>query len=375
MNPRLSNPRRAKAQSERIIADGSRYLLALGLGVTLLAGCGTNGPQQARTAGKEAPVVTSIRVAGAGQATGEWILGGRVRAREEATVRATIAARVTAFPVADGSAFHAGDALVIFGSIESKEAVRSAAARAHAAQIRNAEAERQARRLDSLFVRGVVALRDRDLARQDAQVAAAELAAAVAASEQWRAGTIIRAPFDGTVVRRLIEPGADVLSGQPLLEVYSSIGEEIAVALPESRAGALEGARFDVQWGDGGPWLATRLVRSEGALDAGTRTRTAYLRLDRGGDTPVRIRPGSFVRVRVDTPRSDAIVVPSTSLVRRGGLTGLFIVRDDRARLRWVRPGTETARGVEIMAGLDAGEAYALDPARLRDGVAVEARP
>jgi RND family efflux transporter MFP subunit len=369
MTPQTLDSDRSKARLQRILADSLRRAFVAALIAGVAAGCGPNRPSSG--AREAAPVRITTRTAGQGQESGTWILGGRVRALEEATVRATIAARVTAFPVAEGAAFRAGDLLVIFGATESREAVRSAAARAVAARLRDEEASRQARRLDSLFVRGVVALRDRDLARQDAQLAASEFAAAVAASEQVQAGARVRAPFAGTVTRRLVEPGADVVPGQPLLELYSASGEEIAVALPESRAAGLAAMRFEIQTQDAGPWTPARVTRSEGALDPASRTRTVYLRPAEIGA----LGPGAFVRVRLFTAPSARIVVPTASLVTRGGLTGLYVVRDGRARLRWVRPGDVSGDGAEILAGLDAGEAYAVDPAGLLDGVRVEDRP
>ena len=371
MTPPTLDSDRSKTLSQRILADSLRPALVAVLALGAAAGCGPGRPSGEAPGRDKPPVQVETRIAGAGQESGEWILGGRVRALEEATVRATIAARVTAFPVAEGATFRAGDPLVVFGATESREAVRSAAARAEAARLRDAEAGRQARRLDSLFVRGVVALRDRDLARQDAQLASAELASAIASSEQIQAGTRVRAPFAGTITRRLVEPGADVVPGQPLLELYSASGEEIAVALPESRAAGLEAMRCEVQAAEGGPWTPARVTRSEGALDPATRTRTVYLRIVTGGA----LEPGAFVRVRLFTAPSARIMIPATSIVTRGGLTGVYVVTDGRARLRWLRPGEASDRGIEILAGLDAGEAYALDPAGLSDGMLVEARP
>jgi multidrug efflux pump subunit AcrA (membrane-fusion protein) len=52
----------------------------------------------------------------------------------------------------------------------------------------------------------------------------------------------------------------------------------------------------------------------------------------------------------------------------RGGLTGVFVVKDGTARLRWVAAGRTTAGRTEIRAGLDSGERVALDPAGLQDG-------
>ena len=72
-------------------------------------------------------------------------------------------------------------------------------------------------------------------------------------------------------------------------------------------------------------------------------------------------------------PRVVWLMVPAAAVVRRGGLTGLFVVSDGRARLRWVALGDEAGGGVEVRAGVDAGERVVLDPADLADGQGVEA--
>jgi hypothetical protein len=63
--------------------------------------------------------------------------------------------------------------------------------------------------------------------------------------------------------------------------------------------------------------------------------------------------------------------VPETAVVRRGGLTGLFVVREGRARLRWVALGAPVAGAVEVRAGLEPGEEIAVEADGLADGTPV----
>ena len=55
-------------------------------------------------------------------------------------------------------------------------------------------------------------------------------------------------------------------------------------------------------------------------------------------------------------------------MFQRGGLTGVFVVTDGTARLRWVAVGSAAGASTEIRAGVEAGERVALDPAGLVDG-------
>ena len=63
------------------------------------------------------------------------------------------------------------------------------------------------------------------------------------------------------------------------------------------------------------------------------------------------------------------------SLHERGALTGVFVVEDGRARLRWISPGAPAGDLVLVRAGLSLGEEIVLEPGALADGDAVETRP
>jgi hypothetical protein len=65
------------------------------------------------------------------------------------------------------------------------------------------------------------------------------------------------------------------------------------------------------------------------------------------------------------------LTVPAGAIVRRGGLTGVYVVREGRARLRWIAAGDADAGGVEVRAGLERGERVVRDPAGLADGTVV----
>jgi hypothetical protein len=65
------------------------------------------------------------------------------------------------------------------------------------------------------------------------------------------------------------------------------------------------------------------------------------------------------------------LMIPAASVVRRGGLAGVFVVAEGKARLRWIALGAADGAAVEVRAGLVAGERVARDPQGLADGMAV----
>ena len=63
------------------------------------------------------------------------------------------------------------------------------------------------------------------------------------------------------------------------------------------------------------------------------------------------VSPGSFVRIELGQPLSTTRWIPADAVVRRGQLTGVFVVDGDELRLRWVRLGQSIDDSVELLAG------------------------
>jgi hypothetical protein len=143
--------------------------------------------------------------------------------------------------------------------------------------------------------------------------------------------------------------------------------------VPESLDADLARADIAFQGGDA-VWRAARVVRRDGMTDPATRTRTVHV-APRDAPLP---EPGAFVRVRVrraGDATTRGVRVPEAALVRRGGLTGVYVIEAERARLRWIRTGASDEGSVDVLAGLDAGELVARDARTLSDGLLVTLAP
>ncbi len=297
---------------------------------------------------------------------GTLVLPARIKAREEVVVEARIAGRVTALLAREGDRVRAGQLLARFDAPEARRALEAANREFDSATLSADVARRQQARIESLYVDRVVAARDRELAESERRSAEARLEAAHASLMNLRAALGVSAPFDGVVARRSVDPGADVQPGTPLFVVRSSGGTEIVVPVPEAAVPALPGARLAFQVG-GGEWQTATLARLEGMTDFTTRTRTAHL-VPQGDRVP---EPGAFARVRLesdDLPGPRLPLLPITSVIRRGALTGGFVVEGDRAVLRWLKLGREDGGSVEVLSGLFPGERVVRNPDGLADG-------
>jgi RND family efflux transporter MFP subunit len=339
-----------------------------------VAGCTPRAQERGPTS--LSAVAVSVLQVEPSMGAGTLLLPGRVKAREEVTLTARLAARITRL-AREGDRFPAAHALAVFAAPETYEAVSAARASLDAAEMRLAQARHDEARAESLVQAGAAAPRELELARVERRAAEATLSSARASDRQWRENTSIAAPFAGVVARRYVDPGQTVSPGQALLAIRSHEIEGIEAAVPESALPRLRGARAWVQAGEG-PWMRADLVRVDGMTDPATRTRMATFR----SPSAAGLEAGAYARVRLEIspdsvarPAAALAQVPSTGLVRRGSLTGVYVVREGRAWLRWLRLGRQAGNGVEVLAGLTPGETIVLDPRGLRDGQRVLAQP
>jgi multidrug efflux pump subunit AcrA (membrane-fusion protein) len=220
---------------------------------------------------------------------------------------------------------------------------------------------------------GQLTMADFDAAtlRELEQVAAAASAARaqLTAAKDNLSDSELRAPFAGRVAARWVDLGDVVSPGLALIGIEGEEGVELRATVEPGVAATLRpGARVEARV-DGQPGPLTATVTAI-APSGDPTTHRFDLKAATG------LRAGLFGRLLVPGVGAEScLAVPATALVERGGLTGLFVEEEGRARLRWVAPGGRDHGTVEIRAGVEAGERVVLDPVGLADGAAVhEAR-
>ncbi len=339
----------------------SRRVLLVASVLALLAGCAKQPAAPAAASGPATAVATAPVVAAELPVLTE--VTGSVRAVQRATVAAKVMGSIARLPVALGQPVAAGDLLLEIAAPEI-------AARVDQARAQLSLTERELTRDRTLAARGAVtedqvrALEDR-LAIHAAQLREAETALGY---------TQLRAPFAGTVARKHVDAGDLAAPGQPLLELDGAGAFEIEVAVPDSLAGTLAvGQSLDVAIPASGRRFAARLAELSTSADAAARA--VSLKLAVPADAGV--RPGQFARVAVPSALARTLLVPASAVTRVGQMERVFVVSaEKRAALRLVKTGAVRGDQIEILSGLDAGEAVVVaPPAALREGALVEVRP
>ena len=172
------------------------------------------------------------------------------------------------------------------------------------------------------------------------------------------------APFDGIIVKRMVEQGDTVQPGQAMLQFADVNRMQIKVEVPSRLVSGLQKgmilpARLDV----GNVRLEARVAQIFPSADRLRHSVTVKLDLPVG----VPAAPGMYADVVVpDIDASSATfpIVPLSSLVWRGTLPAVYVVNDEgKKELRVVRVGELVdSKHATILSGLMVGEKLIATP-------------
>ncbi len=214
-----------------------------------------------------------------------------------------------------------------------------------------------------------------ELSRASAQVAIAQ--AALERAKYDRKHSVIRAPFDGVVITRNVQPGQYLSFGGSVAMLLDMNGLEIEADVPVSLLKGLKVGRvLDVELHNGTRAVATvRTVLPTETLS--TRTRPVRLSVDLSNVEPYLIANGKTVTVLVPVSAvRKVVIVPKDALVQ--GLDGgwmVFVAKDGKAVPSPVTMGQASAGGLEILSGLKAGDYVVIrGNERLRPDQAINAQ-
>ena len=279
---------------------------------------------------------------------------GTVSARTVAQIAAKVPARIQEMAVKAGDAVTAGQILVRLDERELQAKLNQARASQTAAEAQAGSAGADARRMQNLFEREAATRQMLDSTQAAARSAAARVAearAAVVAAESVAGEGVLKAPFDGAVIQRLMEPGDMALPGQAILAMQSSQRLRVEAAIPESCAGTLEmGQQLSVRIGEKRHPAAIEEIAP--AADVETRTVLVKAALDPQADA----QPGTFASLEQACGRHQALLIPASAVIRTGQLESVRLAVDGHIRLRHVRSGKAYAGLVEILSGLREGD-------------------
>ncbi|GAB4130329.1 MAG: efflux RND transporter periplasmic adaptor subunit [Rhodothalassiaceae bacterium] len=226
---------------------------------------------------------------------------GRVTARRRADLGFERDGRIAEMLVDDGAQVRKGEKLAILDKARLLAERREADASIAEAEANLARAERAFERTRTLFEQGHVSEQRLDDDRAATDAARATLDRFKATRDRIDVEltkSVLLAPFDGVIERRLADEGAVIATGTPVLQIVESGRLEAEVGMPLSFANTLEpGAHLPLRTGTGEVLFAevtavVPVVRGE--------TRTALVTLALSGEVSREIADGSIVSAEIN---------------------------------------------------------------------------
>ncbi len=327
-----------------------------------------------RTIGRPAEVqVVYAQIIGNGAATTGPVLSGAgyvVTGNRYVSIGVRVPGRIDAYEVQEGDFVRKGAVLVRLDNRDYRASLRRAQANLELAQANLALKQKQAQRMKTLHARNLIATQELDVADNELAVAVAQIHQAEAQMESARVDldyTTLTAPTDGIVLAKLKEVGEIAVPGG-----FSGAGDLIRIAnLKDLRA------EVDINEVD---FHRVRLhQQSEVVPDAypdrkyPAQVVKVYPQANRQkGTIKVEVklakvdeylRPDMSVRINFlaepvkENGAAPRITVPKSAVRGAGDHTFVWLVRNEHAAKVPVRVGEDFGETVQVLNGLDGGEA------------------
>jgi len=273
----------------------------------------------------------------------------------EASVSADLSGRILEFLVVSGQQVKKGD---IIARLDARE-IEASKVRAEAAV---KQMEREVVRQKKLLESNATS-RSRyeqvDAAEKMARATLVEINASLTK-------TIVRAPFTGTITRKLADTGDLALPGRALVRIEDPTALRLDTPVAESLAGNLSlGDTIKVQIESVGLDIEGKVGELEPSADSASRTFMVRIELPASKG----LRAGLFGRAMVPRGPSQQTTVPSSAVIHRGQMEIAFVAVDGVAKLRLIRTVAHSDKTRSVLSGLSAGDRVVLSPpAILQDG-------
>lgn len=162
----------------------------------------------------------------------------------------------------------------------------------------------------------------------------------------------LRAPDDGIISKRLVQPGQVVAAGTELLRLIRQGRLEWRAELAEADLARVQKGATVAITGNGST-VSGRVRAVSPGVDATARTGTIYVDLPEPGA----LKAGTFVEGRIVTSAARALMVPASAIVQRDGYNYVFTIDDSSVahRVR-ITTGASNQGQVEVLSGLKAGD-------------------
>lgn len=309
----------------------------------------------------------AVQSMGAQSVSSGYVLDGQVEPVRQSTVSAQASGRVATLLVRAGERVKAGQVLATIDDRDTQTGLERSQAQVAQADAELANAKANWLRQQELKAKGFVSQAALDVSAAQYKAAQAGRDGAGAGARQAglaQSFTKVTAPFDGYVFDTLVQAGDLAVPGKPIAVVYAPQPLRVVVQVPASmnaQAQAAKQIEFQVTGSSGQTtWVKPVNHQAVGAADPVSQTMT--WKMDVPTQVALQMIPGQPSRVRFVGAQVQRMVVPKAAVLQRGELTAVYVATPQGFALKAVRLGQDHGTGgVEILAGLMASDAVAVD--------------
>ncbi len=273
---------------------------------------------------------------------------GTLRPVQGVMIRAELPGVIKNIPVENGAMVKKGDLLVEYDVAPELAELDSAEARLRLAKL-NLD------RNQSLLARKTIAQSEFDSASATFDEAKATVTNLKAVLDR----KLIRAPFDGRVGIREVNPGQRVAAGDAILPLQNNSPIYVELDVPQTRLSEVKvGYPLRVMTDGLVKPVSGTISAINPVLDDTTRSARVQGILENRDEL---LRPGQFVRVSIILPqKEDVVAVPLTAIINDAYGASVFVVEEADGHLvahqKFVKLGRQKGDFVSILKGLEPGE-------------------
>jgi RND family efflux transporter MFP subunit len=287
---------------------------------------------------------------------------GTVRSRTVANIAPRMTARILEVKVNAGDKVKKGDVIARLDEREIRAQEQAALAALAGANARANRAKADEQRTRSLYSKEAATRENVDavVARaKEAQAGASQATSAVNEIRTHLADTLLFAPFDGVVVKRLKEPGDMGLPGVPAVTLQTPQGLRLEADVPSTCAGRYS-AGMDVTVRIDTLGLTTSAQIDEISPEVDPQTRTQLIKI--ALPAIAGLQPGYFGWLEQACDHHEALLIPASAVQHIGQLEVVKVLSEGLQVMRHIRTAKTFGDRIEVISGLHAGETVMIHP-------------
>ena len=308
--------------------------------------------------------ITTVQTARLGQ---DVAVTGTLNPLHQAVLNARTGGEVVMVAARAGEAVAAGQVIASLDTRDLKLRALQAEATVEGNRAEALMARQKVERMRPLRAQNYVSDSEISNAERQVEIRIAQVRASEAALAQIRqqlADAVIRAPFNGRIAERLVEPGQTVAPGTPLLKIVDLDRMELEAMASATDMTLIHPGQVVNFQVDGFPdrQFAGRIVRINPVARSGSRRVPVYVQVDNREGL---LRAGVFAKGVVHDDRAQhGLAVPMSALQASGQGWRVHTVINSHLEARQVRVAMrDEQRGVALISsGIKAGEQVLIVP-------------